>query len=88
MLTNRASLYVADDWTKLGRVLKCLPGVIDSCMSLEVDDYRKTKKWVGVSCGAHSDLKRHSGSAMNKTWAYQCALCTIVTKVIITLLLL
>ena len=54
-LCTRVAELDKDDWKKLKRLLQYLRGTIDLVLTLGADDITKTKPWVNVLYGIHSD---------------------------------
>jgi hypothetical protein len=63
-LCTRVKNPDADDYKKLGRVMKYLRGTLHMPLTLEADDLQIVKWWVDASFAVHKDMKSHTGGTM------------------------
>jgi hypothetical protein len=64
-LTMQVKCPDADDYKKLGRVIKYLWGTPDLALTLEGNDTRIIKWWEDASFAVHTDMKSHTGGTFS-----------------------
>jgi hypothetical protein len=64
-LCSRVKKPDADDYKKLGRVIKYLRGTPDIVLTLKCDNLHVIKWWVDASFACHPDMRSHTGAIMS-----------------------